>query len=278
MHLARRAVRLSIVLAMTVALALSAGCSSEPEEPVLEPKVAPPVIGEAGVLRVGVDVDYPPFAGEDQGTEAGIDVDIAAAIAGRLGLKLELVPVKPDTVAAAINDGRVDIALGATAITDAVLADISTAGSYLINGPALFSVVESGTPAPELDIVALRGLRVAAQSESPAYWVVEAEYGADYVQAFDTLREALDALAAGEADVVAGDAAVGSYIARDFDDIRIVGQIGSAAPLGVTVRKDAVELEAEVRGVLDALSSEGVLDTITRKWLGEFPVLEVRAE
>ena len=278
MHVARRAVSLSIVLALTVALALSAGCSSEPETPVLEPKIAPPVIGKAGVLRVGVDADYPPFAGKDQGTEAGIDVDIAAAIAERLGLRLELVPVKPDTVAAAINDGRVDIALGATTITDAVLADMSTAGSYLINGPALFSVVESGTPAPELDLGGLRGLRVAAQSESAAYWVIESEYGAEYAHTFGTLREAFEALVAGDEDVVAGDAAVGAYIARDFDGVRIVGQIGTAAPLGVVVRKDAVELEAEVRGVLDALSSEGVLGTITRKWLGEFPALEVSSE
>ena len=33
-----------------------------------------------------------------------------------------------------------------------------------------------------------------------------------------------------------------------------------------------------MRAVLDTLAAEGVLDTITRKWLGEFPVLEVSAE
>jgi len=277
MHLARRAVSLSIVLALSV-LSLLSGCAAEPETPALEPKIAPPVIGQAGVLRVGVDLEYPPFGGKDQGTDAGIDVDLAAAIAERLGLKLELVSVKPGQVAAALNDGRVDIALGATAITDAALADISTAGSYLIDGPALFSVVESGTPAPELDSASLSTLRVGAQRESAAFWAVEYDHGEGFVTGFDTLRAALEALVAGEVDVVAGDAAVGAYIARDYDDIRIVGQVGSAAPLGIAVKKDAVELETEVRSVLDALAAEGVLDTITRKWLGEFPVLEVRSE
>jgi ABC-type amino acid transport substrate-binding protein len=275
MHLARRLIALSLAFVLAGAVA---GCSKEPEAPVLDPTIAPPVIGTAGVLRVGVDLKYPPFGGTDQGVDAGIDVDIAAAIAERLGLMLQLVSVEPGQVASALSEGRVDISLGATPITEAILADVSTAGSYLVDGPALFSVVESGTPAPAHTLGTLGGLRVAAQKESAAFWAIEADYGEGYVTAFDTLRAALDALAAGEVDVVAGDAAVGAYIARDFDDIRIVGQIGSATPLGVAVKKDATELEAEVRAVLDTLAAEGVLDTITRKWLGEFPVLEVSAE
>lgn len=275
MTIARRLMPLMLVLAFVFA---AAGCASEPEAPALDPQIAPPLIAEAGVLRAGVDIDYPPFAGTDQGTQAGIDVDIAAAVAERLGLKLELVPLKPAEIATALADGRVDIALGATAITDAALADMSTAGSYLIDGPALFSVVASGTPLPSIDPATLGGMRVGVQKESPAYWTLESDYGTDFAAVYDTLRDALEALEAGEVDVVVGGAAVGAYIARDLTDVRIVGQMGPASPLGVVVRKDAAELEAEVRTVLDALSAEGVVDTITRKWLGDFPKLEVSAE
>jgi polar amino acid transport system substrate-binding protein len=275
MQLARRLIAVSLALALAGAVA---GCAAEPEAPVLEPTVAPPVIGTAGVLRVGIDTGYPPFGGTDQGVEAGIDVDIAAAIAERLGLRLEIVSVTPATVTSAVDEGRVDIALGATPITDVVLADVSTAGSYLTNGPAIFSLVASGTASPALTAESLGGLRVAAQKESAAFWAVEADFGEGYVLGFDSLRAAFDALVAGEADVVVADAAVGAYIARDFDNIDIVGQLGPATPLGVAVKKDATELESVVRGALDALAAEGVLDTITRKWLGEFPVLEVSAE
>lgn len=275
MTTARRLMPLMLVFAFVLA---AAGCSSEPEEPALDPAIAPPLIAEAGVLRAGVDTTYPPFAGVDEGVEAGIDVDIAAAVAERLGLRLELVPLKPAEITEALTDGRVDIALGATAITDAALADVSTAGSYLIDGPALFSIVPSGTPEPAIDPAALGGMRVGVQKESPAYWTLESDYGTDFAVVYDTLRDALEALEAGEVDVVVGGAAVGAYIARDLTDVRIVGQMGPASPLGVVVRKDAAELEAEVRTVLDALAAEGVVDTITRKWLGDFPKLEVSAE
>ena len=275
MTIARRAI---IALLAFALLGGAAACSQEPEEPVLEPKIAPPLIAEAGVLRAGLDLSYPPFAGEDKGVKAGIDVDLAAAIAERLGLKLEIVDVKPAELAAALSSGTVDIALGATPITEAILADVSTAGSYLTDGPAIFSVVASGTDAPEYSEGSIDGLRVGAQRESAAFWALESEHGEGFTTGYDSLRQAIEALVAGDVDVIVGAASVGTYIARDYEDIRIVGQYGSAYPLGIAVRKDATELETEVRTVLDTLASEGVLDTITRKWLGDFPKLEVREE
>lgn len=270
---ARRLMALALSLALVFAVA---GCKQEQAEPELEPKVEPPVIGSAGVLRAGVDLDYPPFAGTDGGREAGIDVDLAAAIAERLGLKLELVDVKPNEMAAAFNDGDIDIMLGATPITDAVLADVSSAGSYLIDAPALFVAVVEGSEVTSLTADDLPGKRVGAQEGSPAFWQLQSDFGDDFVTGFPTLREAFDALEAGDIDVVVGSAAVGSYIARDFGSVRFAGQFAPGTPLGIAVKKDATELETEVRSVLDALAADGTLDTIRNKWLGDMPALEVQ--
>lgn len=271
---ARRLIAVTLALALAFAMA---GCKQEPEEPALEPQIAPPVIGTAGVLKVGVDLNYPPFAGIDEDQNAGIDVDVAAAIAERLGLKVELIDIKPNEMAAALNEGTVDVMLGGISITDAVLADASTAGSYLIDGAGIFSVVATDSVATTLTAADLPGKRIAAQKESPAFWTLEADYGEGYATGYATLKEAFDALAAGNADIVIGDAAVGAYIARDFENVAFVGQFGAAQPLGVIVKKDAVELEAAIRGALDALAADGTLDTIRSKWLGDLPALEVPA-
>lgn len=272
MTMARRLTAFVMVLALTFALG---ACKKEAEEPAVQPKIAPPVIGEEGVLKAGVDLDYPPFAGVDGGREAGIDVDIAAAIAERLGLKLELVDVKPDGVASALNSGKVDIMLGATAITDAVLADVSSAGSYLIDGPAIFSTETSGSVTTTLTAGDLVGKRVAAQQGSPAFWELESEFGEGFTTAFPSLREAFEALESGTIDVVVGDAAVGAYISRDFDGVGFAGQYAPGKPLGIAVKKDATELESQVRTILDELAADGTLDTIRSKWLGALPALVV---
>jgi ABC-type amino acid transport substrate-binding protein len=77
--------------------------------------------------------------------------------------------------------------------------------------------------------------------------------------------------------VVAADAAVGAYLARDFTGVTFVGQYAPAEPLGVLVMKDATDTETAIRDALDALASEGVLDAIRTKWVGSLPPLESAA-
>lgn len=270
-----RASRLTALLLALALIGAVTGCNKASEEPELQPTITPPAIGSAGVLKVGVDLDYPPFAGTDGGAKAGIDIDVAAAIAERLGLKVELVDIKPDKMASALADGKVDIVLGGVSITDIVVADAATAGSYVVDGPGIFSLVTEGSTPATLTASALPGKRVGVQKSSASFWRLESDFGADFATSFDTLEKAFEALEAGELDLVVADAAVGVYMARDFDGVRFVGQYGAAQPLGVAIRKDAGELEAQVRAALDELAADGTLDAIRGKWLGDLPKLEV---
>lgn len=270
-----RASRLTALLLAFVLIGAMAGCKKASDEPELQPTIQPPAIGAAGVLKVGADLDYPPFAGTDGGAKAGIDIDVAAAIAQRLGLKVEIVDLKPDEMAEALNDGTVDIALGGVSITDIVVANASTAGSYLVDGPGIFSLVSEGSTPATLTASSLPGKRVGVQKSSTSFWRLESDFGAGFASSFDTLEKAFQALEAGELDVVVADAAVGVYMAREYTGVRFVGQYGSAQPIGVAVRKDAGELEEQVRAALDTLAADGTLDTIRGKWLGDLPKLEV---
>lgn len=267
----------AVVALLVIVLAFGLiGCEPKAEEPALVPVVEPPVIAEAGVLKVGVDLSYPPFAGTADGVNAGIDIDVAAAIAERLGLRLEVVDVKPSGMASALGDGTVDVMLGAVPITDAVLADVTTAGSYVIDGPAFFTAAPAeGSGVATLTIEQVAPLRVGAQTGSAAFWALETELGEGAVTGFDTLKGGFDALKAGDVDVVVSGAVIGAYIARDYPGIAFAGQFGDAQPLGIAVRKDAAELEAAVRGTLDAMAADGVLQTIRRKWVGDLPQLAV---
>ncbi|KAF0208979.1 MAG: ABC transporter substrate binding [Actinobacteria bacterium] len=272
MHLRR-----VVALVLSAAVLLSVGGCGAKKQATLTPKIAPPVIAAEGVLRAGVDLSYPPFAGEAGGKKVGIDVDVAAAVAERLGLRLEVVDIKSADVPAALKAKTIDIALGAVPIADAVLADVTVAGSYFTDGPGLFSMVASGAPAPTIKQDGLAKLRVGAQQGSAVFWALESAYGEGFVAASPAVRGAFEALSAGSLDVVAADAVVGAYLARDFPGVAFVGQYGSAEPLGVLVAKDDSALESAIRGVLDVLSSEGVLDAIRTKWVGALPVLEAEA-
>ena len=57
----------------------------------LTPTVSSPTIGKDGTLRVGVGGGAPFIVASSDATSSGLDLDVAAAIAGQLGLKLEVV-------------------------------------------------------------------------------------------------------------------------------------------------------------------------------------------
>ncbi len=265
-----RLARLSaLVLIAALAAGALVGCGSDDADDLgLEPQAEPPVIAEAGLLRVGVDEDYPPFAGEDAGRVVGVDVDVASAIAERLGLEIDLVETAPEEVAERLESGEIDVALAALPITQAILADVSFAGSYMTNGPAFFSATETTDT-----VSTLAGKRVGVQDGSMAYWMLAGLYGEDAVVTYPLLKDAIVDADDGNLDLVAGDAAVAAYIVRDYPSLRFVEQIGYADPLGVAVAKDADELEDIVRATLDELASDGTLATIRVKWLGDLPDL-----
>jgi ABC-type amino acid transport substrate-binding protein/ABC-type amino acid transport system permease subunit len=64
-----------------------------------------------GRLRVGVRTNYPGFGEQRAGAWAGYEVDLARALAERLGTGLELVGVTPATRIAMLLEGRIDIVI-----------------------------------------------------------------------------------------------------------------------------------------------------------------------
>jgi polar amino acid transport system substrate-binding protein len=267
-----RVMRIALMVALATMMLGAAGCTpAEEADPGPEPKVAPPVIGEAGFLRVGVDLEYPPYGGTDKGREAGIDIDVAAALASELGLGLELVEVASDEASAALQAGDVDIVMSVPFTESAVLG-ASFAGWYIESGPALFASGETSVT-PD----ALGGLRIAVQQGSESYWSLAYTLGEQSLVVTDTLREAFEAYEAGDADVVAGDAVVCAYLMRDFESIAFASQLEPATPVGVVVATDARELEGVIREALDTLATGGILDAIRTKWVDDLPRLETAA-
>ena len=67
-------------------------------------------IKQRGTLNVGVKADYKPFGYRDPaGNVVGIEPDLAADIAKRLGVKLELVPVAASNRIEFLQQGKIDV-------------------------------------------------------------------------------------------------------------------------------------------------------------------------
>ena len=136
------------VACMAALLAVLTGCSSQQSytPPEKAATLASPAIGKDGTLRVGVNTDNQPLAGQPASSSkiVGIDVDVAAALADSFGLKLEIVNVGSDPEAA-LKEGTVDIVMG----IDKTDSDTTfwKSDAYLPTAVALFST-PSNTQVP----------------------------------------------------------------------------------------------------------------------------------
>ena len=242
-----------------------AGCSGDnnyvPEEK--SPQIEPPAIGESGTLRVGVDTAKAPLAGIMESNRAivGLDVDIAAAIADELGLKLSIVDVGSDA-ASALAEGTVDIVMGVNQSE----ADGSfwVSQTYLPTGIALFSTnPDAGVPAAD------SGATFAAQISSTSAWAVSNEFGAGSLEAASALPEAFGALQDGKVDYVAADAVIGLYTAHSQEmDVYLCAMLSRVGGYVIGASSSNADLQSAISQAVQNVTGGGILDVIERKWLG----------
>jgi polar amino acid transport system substrate-binding protein len=219
-----------------------------------------------------VDPSHAPFAGYSGSDIIGIDVDIAAALAEQMGLRLEI--VRPDDfpdkdVNALLRDGDVDVAMGIQGDIASAFTEVQV-GPYLIDGPAIFTVGLSDE-SRGFDPAQIAGMKVVAQEDSLAAWQVRKDYGDENLVTYPSLEKTFDELAAGSVSYAAADAIVGSFQAvqsAQYKNIRCEGMLpdSTGVYMGVAIGKE--ELATRLTEALRDLRDGGNLQIIVAKWLG----------
>lgn len=253
------------VACMAALLAVLTGCSSQQSytPPEKTATLSTPTIGKDGTLRVGVNTDNQPLAGQPASSSkiVGIDVDVAAALADSFGLKLEVVDVGSDADSA-IKEGTVDIVMG----IDKTDGDTSfwKSDAYLPTGVALFSA-PSNTQVP----TNVAETKIAAQVSSKSAWAVTNEFDQATFSTTDDLKSAFAELASGQVQYVAADAIIGTYAAHSAgDDVHVVALMQQAGGYSVGVSEANTDLKQAVSEALATLTGNGTIGVIETKWLG----------
>ena len=65
--------------------------------------------GEGKVLVMATNAEFPPYEYHDGGDIVGIDVEVAEAIAGKLGMTLEVEDIAFDSIIPELESGKADI-------------------------------------------------------------------------------------------------------------------------------------------------------------------------
>ena len=222
-----------------------------------------------GAWRVGLDPSFPPFEFVDaSGQAAGLDVDLARAVGGRLGIKTELVTLGFDELIDAVASHRVDAAISALPILPERTKEVRFSDPYAQAGVVL--VAAAGSPIHSPADLAGKSVAVewGSQGDAEARRLNDAAGGAGQfaLKPYDTVTAALDALAAGEVDAAVVDA-ISLALHPRAAELAAVGEPLISDPYVVVVPADAPDLLDAVNRALRQLESAGELETLRQRWL-----------
>jgi cystine transport system permease protein len=218
-----------------------------------------------GVLRVGTEGVYSPFSYHDPATGqlVGYDVDVARAVADKLGVKVEFVETPWDSIFAALEANRFDI------VANEVTINAERKQKYDLSEP--YSVGEGVivTRADDNSIKSLDDLKgkVAAENATSNWSDIARKAGAR-VEAVEGFTQAIKLLNQGRVDVVVNDSiAVYAYLAETGDKtVKIAGNVGEKSEQGFAARKGS-GLLPDLNKALDELRADGTLADISQKYL-----------
>ncbi|MFI5674943.1 ABC transporter substrate-binding protein [Streptomyces cellulosae] len=291
--------RLAAVGAIAVAGALIlTGCGDQTKDKNSDSSAAassaplanklPQAIRDKGVVKVGSDIAYAPVEfKDDSGNVVGIDPELAAAMGKQLGVKFEFENGTFDALLTGLRSNRYDIAMsamtdnknrqeGVDPDTGKKVGEGVDFVDYLTAGVSIYT--RKGDTGGITTWSDLCGKKLAVERGTVSEDLAKSETkkctGGKKItiEAFDDDQQAQTRLRSGGADAASSDFPVAAYAVKTSGggkDFQIVGDQVEAAPYGIAVSKEDVQLRDALQAAMNAIIKSGEYQKILDKWGAE---------
>lgn len=222
------------------------------------------------VFQVANSGAYPPFSFVNtQGELVGFDVDIAKALAEKMGVEVEVQSSPWNGIIAALAGGRFDACICSMSVTEERQKAVDFTDSYYSAGLSVW-VQESTDDISSIDDFS--GKRVGSTlGETGNQWAVENGEGEWRNQTFQGLPDMMNGLTTGRIDVmIADDVPVLVAMQENAPAIKMV-DVGELPrwPAAISIQKNKPELMEALNVALADIKEDGTYQDIVDKWIGE---------
>lgn len=219
----------------------------------------------SGVLHIGTDATFPPFASKVGDAYVGYEIELGEAIGQKLGCAVEWHNASFDGIFPALLSGKFDMVLASVTITEERRKTMLFSDPYMDAGQSI--VVRKDGDVLE-NLAALAGHRVGVGLNTTGQYLLEAHPEVQ-VSKYPSVDLCLSDLRAGRLDAVVGDRPVMAYMVHEtFGEMRLVGQPLNSEQWGMVFAPDHEELRVQVNEALAALTADGTRARLEAKFLG----------
>ena len=268
----------AVMLAVALVLSLAACGSSAPAAktettPATEAKTeAAPAFTtvEEGKLIMATNAAFPPYEYIENNQIVGIDAEIAAAIAEKLGLELVIEDMEFDAIIESVKNGKADMGLAGMTVTDERMEVVNFTASYA-TGVQVVIVTEDSAITSVDDLFAegaFHYIGVQRNTTGDLYttWDLE-DAGMAQIDRYSKGADAVQALLTGKVDCVVIDNEPAKAFVEANEGLVILDTAYAVEDYAAAMNKDNTALYEAVNKALEELIADGTVASIIEKYI-----------
>ena len=271
---------LCLALGLAMSLSLLAACSGggsaspSPSASAPAPSASAPAESglttvEAGKLHMSTNAAFPPYemVADGEGFNGtgfeGIDIEIASAIADKLGLELQIDDMDFDAALLAVQQGKSDMVMAGVTVTDERQNVMDFTDSYATGIQSI--IVKEDSDIASVDDLA--GKKIGTQRGTTGYLYCSDDFGDENVVAYDDGLTAVQMLNNGQVDCVVIDNAPAKEFIAANPGLKLLDTAYVEESYAIGIGKGNTELKDAINTALEELKADGTLQAIVDKYI-----------
>ncbi len=251
----------------TEAPAESTDAAEETEAPAESADAAEETESEAeaptgGTLVMATNAYFEPYEYYEGDQVVGIDAEMAAAVAEKLGMELEIEDMEFDSIIPAVNSGKADMGVAGMTVTEDRLVNVNFSKPYT-TATQVIIVQENSEITGKAD---LSGKKIGVQLGTTGDIFASDIEGAD-IEQYNKGMDAVQALANGMIDAVIIDNEPAKQFVSKAEGLKILEEEFITEEYAIAFAKDNEELLEKVNAALDELTADGTIQAIIDKYI-----------
>lgn len=236
---------------------LLTGCSGEDKSTMSK-------IEEKGEITYALTGAYPPFNYIDENGEViGFDVDIANALAEKIGVKAKAITTQWDGIIGGLKSKRFDTIIGSMAITEERVKEISFTEPYYYDGAQFFAKADNNYNS----ISDLKDGEVGVVTGTTFHDELKGMDNIKEILQFESDIENFIATADGRSDGLVTSRFVGIQAPEEYNLVP-VGSLLYTEHIAIGLRKEDEELLNKLNKALEEIIADGTYEDISNHWFG----------
>ena len=216
-----------------------------------------------GVLTMATNAEFPPYEYYEGDTIVGIDAEVAALIAEKLGLELEIADIDFNAIVPGVQTGKYDMGMAGMTVSEDRLKNVNFTTSYAKGIQVVIVKTDSGIASVD----DLAGKKIGVQEATTGDIYASGDFGDENVVKYANGALAVEGLKSGKVDcVIIDNEPAKAYVAAN-EGLKILETTYADEDYAICVSKENDELKEAIDNALKELIADGSLQKIVDKYI-----------